>query len=96
MKAALEGRLAGPLDADACSINFPEGLALDEAERAIAAVRATQPAEILPDIDPAAVEGLKFSQCLPPGAAAEVVRRRLADLPAVSAVVDEPMRTVIG
>jgi ATP-dependent Lhr-like helicase len=96
LKAALDGLLAGSLDADACSIRLPDGLALDEAERAIATVRATQPADILPDVDPAAVEGLKFSRCLPPGMAAAVVRQRLADLPAVTAAMQEPVRTIVG
>jgi ATP-dependent Lhr-like helicase len=96
LKAALQGMVPGQLDADACSIRLPDGIDLDEADQAIAAVRAMQPTGILPDIDPAAVEGLKFSQCLPPGMAVDIIRRRLADLTAVSAAIEEPVRTVVS
>jgi len=96
LKAALQGLVTGPLDADALSIRLPDGLPLEEAERAIATVRAMQPTDVLPNIDPAAVEGLKFFECLPPGMAVDVLRVRLADLPAVTAVMKEPARTVVA
>jgi ATP-dependent Lhr-like helicase len=95
LKGALQGLVAGPIDADACSIRFAEALPLDEAERAIAAVRAMPPTAILPDVDPAAVDGLKFSQCLPPGMAADVLRQRLADATAIAAALTDPVHCVV-
>ncbi len=43
-------------------------------------------------IDPAAVEELKFAECLPAAAAESVVRERVVDAPAVAACRTEPVR----
>jgi ATP-dependent Lhr-like helicase len=41
-----------------------------------------------------AIEGLKFSVCLPPDLAEEMLRRRTADAPAVEAVLSEGIRHI--
>ncbi|WP_067482818.1 DEAD/DEAH box helicase [Actinomadura hibisca] len=47
---------------------------------------------VLPDIDPRAVRGLKFSAALPDHLATATMATRLADLPAAETVLGEPSR----
>ena len=48
-------------------------------EELTASLRAISEESLKPDVDAKALEGLKFSQCLPPAMAIEVVRSRLTD-----------------
>ena len=41
-----------------------------------------------------ALEGLKFSECLPPDLATRVLQRRMADIDAVRRVLAEPVQLV--
>lgn len=50
-------------------------------------LRSFDSAEIAPRISDEALEGLTFSECLPPERARAVLERRLADPEAVSAVL---------
>jgi len=45
-----------------------------------------------PAIEEAALEGLKFSQCLPKGVALAALSSRLRDVAATQAVLAQPMR----
>lgn len=47
---------------------------------------------VLPDVDPRAVRGLKFSAALPERLAAATVAARLADFDSARAVLSEPVR----
>ncbi len=58
------------------------------------AVRNLEPMQFRPVVDEQAVEGLKFSECLPETVALRVVEERLADVNAVARVVAEPVRAV--
>ena len=58
------------------------------------AVRNLEPTQLRPVVDERAVEGLKFSECLPEAVALQVVEERLADVDAVARVVTEPVRAV--
>ncbi|MGK5556723.1 DEAD/DEAH box helicase, partial [Actinomadura kijaniata] len=58
------------------------------------AARAEAPL-VLPDIDPRAVRGLKFSAALPEHLATATVATRLADLPNAEKVLAEPTRFTI-
>lgn len=92
----MQGIVQGPIDADACSLRFAPGLSLDAAARAVDAVRAMKATDIWPDVDPAAVDGLKFSACLPASLAEDVIRSRCADAPAIAAALGEEVHTVVG
>jgi ATP-dependent Lhr-like helicase len=49
-----------------------------------------------PQVEEAALEGLKFSRCLPKGLALTTLASRLRDEPAIRAVLDQRMRVVSG
>ena len=63
--------------------------------RAIESLPDVNPREIVPSVSEDALEGLKFSVCLPPHVASEVVRERLADRPGVAQVIERRTRVVI-
>jgi ATP-dependent Lhr-like helicase len=50
--------------------------------------------ELNPPIDARAIEGLKFSECMPPSLALATLRRRASDARAVAAVLGEPVSVV--
>ena len=68
---------------------------LDDVEAAIESIRQQSVDEMNPAIDEAAVEGLKFSACLPPQMATEVLSRRLQDVAATSTILGQPVRFVV-
>lgn len=94
LKSALQQLVNESLDADACSIRFREGLSINDAANAIAAIRSLAPSEVLPVVEQDAVEGLKFTRCLPPGMAADILTQRMADVAAVGTLLAEEIRVV--
>jgi ATP-dependent Lhr-like helicase len=75
-------RLRGPLE--------PEVL-----DSALESLRTTNPDEILPSVDDAALEGLKFADCLPPARAVSVLQARLSDPIAIRSLLSQPVHVVI-
>lgn len=67
----------------------------EDVQAAIESIRGQPIDEMLPAIDEAAVDGLKFSECLPPPMAIEALSRRLQDPPATRAILGQPLRFVI-
>ena len=65
---------------------------LNEVEELIGALSADR-IEPVPAED--AIEGMKFSECLPPHIAAEVFCARFNDAEAVRKIVGEPRRVVV-
>jgi len=45
--------------------------------------------QVAAEIDPTAIDGLKFSQCVPPAMAAAVLQGRMSDRPAIDAVLSD-------
>lgn len=76
---------------DNLSLRFPASLSLKDVEGLIGSLGTeritTVPAEN-------AIEGLKFSECLPPHVAAEVFCARFNDADGVKKILDEPKRVV--
>jgi ATP-dependent Lhr-like helicase len=97
--AALAHRLARDLDlrvtADNFAVRFPPQPDLEPVEAAVRQLRGTNPASIEPPVNEAALDGLKFAECLPADLAADVVRARLADLPGVAEATNRPTRTMV-
>jgi ATP-dependent Lhr-like helicase len=56
---------------------------------------AVDPARIVPAVSEQALDGLKFSECLPPDLARHVVRTRLADVQGTAATLGRTTRSVI-
>lgn len=89
--ATLERQFAlattGKIDSDSFKLTFDPTITLQDVERALGEIRRLDVAEMRPAVDEAAIEGLKFSECLPVELAIEMLERRLQD-------VDATMRTL--
>jgi ATP-dependent helicase Lhr and Lhr-like helicase len=79
--------------ADNLCLRFPTTMKLAEAETLIG-TRLTD--EIRPTPDEAAVENLKFSECLPRHVAGEVFSARFNDPEAIATIRREPRRVIVG
>jgi ATP-dependent Lhr-like helicase len=77
---------------DNLCFRFPTSMKLAEAEKLIG-TRLND--EIRPIPDEAAVENLKFSECLPSQVAGEVLAARFNDPEAIAVLRKEPLRVVI-
>jgi ATP-dependent Lhr-like helicase len=64
--------------------------------RQIERLRVADQSRIVPEVAEAALEGLKFSECLPPEIATEIVRVRLSDEQGVAGVLARSTRVVIA
>ena len=63
-------------------------------QQAIEELGARDPATLLPAVSPEALEGMKFSDCLPPALAVHVLGMRMRDPIAVEHVLRTPVRLV--
>ncbi|MFE1468596.1 DEAD/DEAH box helicase [Nocardiopsis dassonvillei] len=75
------------------SVRLREDVTVEAWARAREGVRSDGPL-VLPDVDPRAVRGLKFSAVLPERLAVATVAARLADFDGARTVLDEPTRFV--
>lgn len=73
------------------SLRLQADLSYEHISAALSAARLRDP-----DVNPAAVNGLKFSAALPPDLARLTVAERLADASAATAVLDEPRRFLVS
>lgn len=90
----LSRRSAVSVDFDALSIQV-KGTQLQSAVEAMVRELSTQvPTTLTAAIDEAAVDGLKFSQCLPKELALAILATRLRDVAAIQAVLSQPLRLV--
>jgi ATP-dependent Lhr-like helicase len=80
--------------ADDLAIEFERTLPLDAVQQAIEELRARNHATMLSDVSPEALEGMKFSACLPPAMAVHVLGMRSQDPAAVEQVLRAPVRLV--
>ncbi len=98
--ATLAGELCklcgGRVDHDALAITVGGGEGLPVIERAVRELASRDPSSMAPAVEEAALEGLKFSQCLPKELALATLASRLRDSAGVRAVLSQPMRVVSG
>lgn len=80
---------------DSFFLEFPSDHKMQDAENAINELRERVPAEMLPEVDEAAIDGLKFSECLPKELALEMLGRRLQDTAATTHVLQETVRHIV-
>ena len=92
----LAPRLGGKVTSDSFAIRFPAHLATDAAEGYLRDLVAKDRARIVPPVSDQALEGLKFSECLPPDLAVHVVEARLTDDRGTEDALSRPTRTVIA
>lgn len=81
---------------DSLVIEFERALPLDTMQRAIENLRSCAPGTLLPVVDPQALDGLKFSDCLPPELGIHALAMRTRDLVAVEHVLGAQVRLVSG
>jgi ATP-dependent Lhr-like helicase len=93
---ALSKRACPGIRSDNFGLTFETGSRLDSIESAIAALPTADADSFRPVVDERAIEGLKFSACLPRPLALEMLERRLADVEGVKAVLGQRVKWVIG
>jgi ATP-dependent Lhr-like helicase len=74
---------ASQVEHDSFSLTFESTTQFDELQNAVGNLRNKNVEEMLPSIDERAIEGLKFSECLPIALAHEMLEARLRDCEAV-------------
>jgi ATP-dependent Lhr-like helicase len=79
---------------DTLAIQFERTLPIDEVQQAIEELRYCDRDTLLPEVNPEALEGMKFSDCLPPGLGVHVLGARTQDLVALEHVLRAPTRWV--
>lgn len=80
---------------DSFTLTFHPSLKLQDVEDAIKRVRPKDVAAMYPMVDEAAIDGLKFSECLPNALAIEMLERRLQDTEATRHVLQEDVRFIV-
>lgn len=80
---------------DSFTLTFESAVKLHDAERAIGAIRQQDVAGMRPAVDAAAIDGLKFSECLPIELATEMLERRLQDPGTTRRVLEEYVRFLV-
>ena len=80
---------------DSFTLTFESAVKLQDVEQAIEAIRQYDVAEMRPSVDEAAIQGLKFSECLPMDFATEMLERRLRDLDATRSILGQHIRFLV-
>lgn len=91
---AVANRAQVQTTSDNLVIEFERALPLEAVERAIEGLRSCETAELLPVVDPQALEGLKFSDCLPQELGIHLLAMRTQDQIAVDRVLRSHLRLV--
>lgn len=85
-----------PTVADNLAIEFERVMPLHEVQDAVEELRSRDPAILLPQVAPQALENMKFSECLPPALATHVLEMRTQDSMAVEHTLRAPIRLVLN
>jgi len=80
---------------DSFTLTFHSSLKLQDVEEAIKTIRPQDVTAMYPTVDEAAIDGLKFSECLPNELAIEMLERRLQDTEATRHVLQENVRFIV-
>jgi hypothetical protein len=79
---------------DSLSVTFEPPISFNTLEQALAELRTQDVNLLRPIVDERAIEGLKFSACLPHDLALDMLRARLCDPAATSSALHSPLRFV--
>ncbi|MBI3800153.1 MAG: ATP-dependent helicase [Deltaproteobacteria bacterium] len=80
---------------DSFTLTFEPHLSFDVIGQALAELQARDISKMRPAVEEQAIDGLKFSQCLPHDLAAHVLEARLRDPAAVESMLHRPRRFVM-
>ena len=92
---ALSRLIQNEVTHDSFSLTFPAALKLQDVESAIGSLRQQDVVNLFPAVDENAIDGLKFSECLPNQLAIEMLERRLQDITATQHVIQEDVRFIV-
>jgi ATP-dependent Lhr-like helicase len=81
---------------DSFTLTFSSPVKLQDVEQAIGEIRQRDVADMRPAVDEAAVDGLKFSECLPVEFAIEMLERRLTDIAGTSHVLSSDVKYILA
>jgi ATP-dependent Lhr-like helicase len=81
---------------DSFSVTFEPHVSFNTLEHALAELRTRDVKLLRPVVDDHAIEGLKFSECLPHDLALEMLSTRLCDPAATSSVLHRPPRFIVA
>jgi ATP-dependent Lhr-like helicase len=76
---------------DSFALHFQQHVSMRDVEKAIDQIRSGSAAELMPAVDERAVQGLKFSECLPTEMAMRVLQMRARDEDATRHVLRDPV-----
>ncbi len=91
----LSAELASRVDHDSLRLTFQAAVTLQDVEQAVGAFKGRDVAQMQPEVNEEAVEGLKFAECLPAELAVEMLELRLQDPKSVRQLFAEPVRFVV-
>jgi ATP-dependent Lhr-like helicase len=98
--ATLAGELVrlsgGRVDHDALAVTVETNDGVLDGEGFVRALRSRDLASLTPSVEEAALDGLKFSRCLPRNLGLAILASRLNDVLAVREVLGQPVRLVSG
>lgn len=80
---------------DSFTLTFGSAVKLQDVERAIGEIRHRNVTDMRPTVDEAAIDGLKFSECLPVELAVEMLERRLQDPDATRRILEQRVRFLV-
>ncbi|MGM0490558.1 MAG: DEAD/DEAH box helicase, partial [Planctomycetota bacterium] len=96
--ATIAGRLRDLLDSqidfDSFTLNFATDVTSHDLEHALNALGEQAPDTWCAAIDPQAIDGLKFSECIPADVATAMLSARVRDVLAIASVLRDPIRFV--
>jgi ATP-dependent Lhr-like helicase len=96
LASELRALCGGNVEYDALTITVEGSAGPPVVERAVRELSMRNPATMAARIEEAALEGLKFSQCLPDKLALDTLASRLRDEPAIRAALAQPLQVVCG
>ncbi len=83
------------VDSDSFTLEFHSEIEIQAVEEFICNLQLRSAAEMVPDVDGDAIDGLKFSECLPRAHAIEMLQRRLQDVNATQHILQEQVRFIV-
>lgn len=81
---------------DSFTLAIERPVQADEALSAVYSLGAVETRTLLPSVDEAVLQGLKFSDCLPADVALSMLQQRLCDTVSIAYLVQSRTKTVIG
>jgi ATP-dependent Lhr-like helicase len=91
---ALAGLTRSGVTHDSFSLKFERQVPLPTIEEAIQEIRSQETGQLIPSIDEAALDGLKFSECLPRDLGMHVLQMRARDEAALKSILSQPAHFV--